>query len=396
MVSQQMLALGKQSSKIRAISEYGTKRKQEIGADKVFDFSLGNPSIPAPEAVRETMIRLLQDTDSAKLHGYTSSAGDPAVRNTIAAYVRQTHSSPAEGSLIYMTCGAAAGLAIALHALLNPGEEVVVPAPFFPEYRVFVEKAGGTLVPVNCPQPAFQLDLAAIKAAITPNTKVILLNSPNNPTGAVYSRESLTELAKILKEKEAEYKTEIYLLADEPYRELCYGNTPVTWLPALYSRTLVCYSYSKSLSLPGERIGYLLVNPDCPNAPDVFAAVCGAGRSLGYVCAPSLWQALVANIQGITSDIDQYRANRDLLTQALVDMGYTVTPPDGAFYLFVRSLEPDAEAFCERAKKHELLLVPSDSFGVPGFARIAYCVSRDTIINSLPAFRALMEEYQHA
>jgi len=396
MVSQQMLALGKQSSKIRAISEYGTKRKQEIGADNVFDFSLGNPSIPAPEAVRETMIRLLQETDSTKLHGYTSSAGDPAVRNTIAAHLRQTHNSPAEGSLIYMTCGAAAGLAIALHALLNPGEEVVVPAPFFPEYRGLPERAAETLVPMSCPQPAFQLDLAAIKAAITPNTKIVLLNSPNNPTGAVYSRESLTALAKILKEKEAEYQTEIYLLADEPYRELCYSNTPVTWLPKLYDRTLVCYSYSKSLSLPGERIGYLLVNPDCPNAPDVFAAVCGAGRSLGYVCAPSLWQALVANIQGITCDIDQYRENRDLLTQALVEMGYTVTPPDGAFYLFVKSPEPDAEAFCERAKKYELLLVPSDSFGVPGFARIAYCVSRDTITNSLPAFRALMEEYQHA
>ncbi|MBR2615603.1 MAG: pyridoxal phosphate-dependent aminotransferase [Clostridia bacterium] len=394
MISRQMLRLGQQRSVIRAISEYGAKRKAEIGAENVYDFSLGNPSIPAPDRIRETILELCDSVDPCLLHGYTSSAGDPAVRSAIAEYLEKTHGTPARGDLIYMTCGAAAGLTISLHALLLPGEEVVVPAPFFPEYRVFTEKAGGVLVPVMCHQPSFQLNLEAMEAAITEKTKVVLLNSPNNPTGAVYTRESLEALGAILRKKEKEFGTEIFLLADEPYRELYYGDKSVPWLPALYERTLVCYSYSKSLSLPGERIGYLFVSPDCPDAGEVFAAVCGAGRSLGFVCAPSMWQKLVAKNQGVTSDVEEYRRNRDLLANALTRMGYEVTPPEGAFYLFVRSPEEDANAFCERGKKHELLMVPADSFGAPGFVRLAYCVSRATIENSLGAFEALMKEYQ--
>lgn len=394
MISQEMLRLGRQSSVIRAISEYGRVRKNEIGAENVYDFSLGNPSIPAPPAVEEAILELVRETSPCLLHGYTSSAGDLQVRETIAAYIRNTHGAAAEAGLIYMTCGAAASLTCSLHALCNPGDEVVVPSPFFPEYRVFVEKTGAKLVEAPCLRPSFALDLEEMAKRITEKTKVVMLNSPNNPTGAVYSEESLKGLAVLLKEKEKEFGTEIYLLADEPYRELYYGKGNLPWLPSLYDRTVVAYSYSKSLSLPGERIGYILVSPTMPDADAIFAAVCGAGRSLGFVCAPSLWQRVIAKCVGQTSDVEEYRKNRDALYGALTEMGYVVTPPDGAFYLFVQALEEDAAAFCEKAKKYELLLVPGDSFGAKGFVRIAYCVSFDTIERSLPAFRSLMEEYK--
>ncbi len=394
MISQKMLQLGKQASVIRSISEYGAKRKKEIGAENVYDFSLGNPSIPAPDAIGEAISELVREMDPCQLHGYTSSAGDMGVRTAIADSIRARFDFDADPAMIYMTCGAAASLTCSLHALLNAGEEVVVPAPFFPEYRVFVEKAGGTLVPVLCHQPSFQLNLEELEKAITPNTKVVMLNSPNNPTGAVYSEESLKALAEMLKRKEAELGTEIYLLCDEPYRELYYGKGTLPWLPNLYDRTVVAYSYSKSLSLPGERIGYILVSPKMANAGDVFAAVCGAGRSLGFVCAPSLWQRVIAKCLGETANVEEYRENCRILSEALTQQGYTVTPPEGAFYLFVKSPEEDANVFCEKAKKYELLLVPSDSFGVKGFVRIAYCVSRKTIVDSIPAFRRLMEEYK--
>lgn len=394
MISQKMLQLGKQASVIRTISEYGAKRKKEIGAENVYDFSLGNPSIPAPDAIGKAITELVAEMDPCQLHGYTSSAGDMGVRSAIAESVKERFGFEADPAMIYMTCGAAASLTCSLHALLNAGDEVVVPAPFFPEYRVFVEKAGGVLNPVLCHQPSFQLNLEAMEAAITAKTKVVMLNSPNNPTGAVYSPESLVALAEILRKKEKEFGTEIYLLCDEPYRELYYGKGSLPWLPNLYARTVVAYSYSKSLSLPGERIGYILVSPAMENAGDVFAAVCGAGRSLGFVCAPSLWQRVIAKCLGETANVEEYRENCRILSEALTEQGYTVTPPEGAFYLFVKSPEEDANAFCEKAKKYELLLVPSDSFGVKGFVRIAYCVSRKTITDSIPAFRALMEEYK--
>ena len=394
MISQKMLQLGKQASVIRSISEYGAKRKKEIGAENVYDFSLGNPSIPAPDAIGKAIAELVAEMDPCALHGYTSSAGDMGVRTAIADSVKERFGFEADPAMIYMTCGAAASLTCSLHALLNPGDEVVVPAPFFPEYRVFAEKAGGVLVPVLCHQPSFQLDLEAMEAAINEKTKVVMLNSPNNPTGAVYSEDSLKALAAMLKKKEAELGTEIYLLCDEPYRELYYGKGTLPWLPDLYDRTVVAYSYSKSLSLPGERIGYILVSPRMDNAGDVFAAVCGAGRSLGFVCAPSLWQRVIAKCLGETANVEEYRENCRILSEALVEQGYTVTPPEGAFYLFVKSPEEDANLFCEKAKKYELLLVPSDSFGVKGFVRIAYCVSRKTITDSIPAFRRLMEEYK--
>jgi len=394
MISQEMLRLGQQSSVIRAISEYGAKRKQEIGAENVFDFSLGNPSIPAPDAIEKTILDLCGSVPASILHGYTSSAGDWNTRQAIASSICERFQFPAQAQLIYMTCGAAASLTVALHALLNAGDEVVVPTPFFPEYRVFIEKAGGTLVEAPCEMPSFQLSLSRLEEAITEKTKALLINSPNNPSGAVYSEKSLQKLCEMLRRKEAEFGTHIYLICDEPYRELYYGEGQVPWIPSLYERTLVAYSYSKSLSLPGERIGYLLVSHAMPESSEVFAAVCGAGRSLGFVCAPSLWQRVVAQNQGLTSDVEAYRKNRDLLLASLSRMGYVITPPEGAFYLFVKALEEDAAAFCERAKKYELLLVPSDSFGVKGFVRIAYCVSGETIERSLPAFEKLWEEYQ--
>lgn len=394
MISQEMLRLGQQSSVIRAISEYGAKRKKEIGAENVFDFSLGNPSIPAPAQISDSIVELVRERSACQLHGYTSSAGDFAVREAIAENIKTRFFAEADPSLIYMTCGAAAGLTVALHALCNPEDEVLVPAPFFPEYRVFVEKTGARLVPVPSLQPSFALDLDGIAAAITPRTKALIVNTPNNPTGAVYSKKSLEALAALLREKSEAMGTEIYLISDEPYRELYYKEGNLPWLPDLYERTLVVYSYSKSLSLPGERIGYLAVSPAMPEAREVFAAVCGAGRSLGFVCAPSLWQHLVGNNQGVTADVEEYRRNRDRLVSFLREVGYTVTPPDGAFYLFVKSPEEDASAFAERAKAHEILVVPSDSFGVTGFVRVAYCVSYQTIEGSLDGWKALWEEYQ--
>jgi len=394
MISQKMLQLGQQSSVIRAISEYGAKRKREIGAENVYDFSLGNPSIPAPQAISDAIRELVDQTDPCLLHGYTSSAGDMGVRRTIADSVKARFGVPAVPELIYMTCGAAASLTVTFHAILNPGDEVVVPAPFFPEYRVFIEKAGGVLVPAPCHQPSFQLNLEEMERAIGPKTKAILINSPNNPTGAVYTEESLKALSLLLQKKEKELGTQIFLVADEPYRELYYGTDSVPYLPTIYPRSIVAYSYSKSLSLPGERIGYILIPPCLPDAALVFAAVCGAGRSLGFVCAPSLWQRVIERCLNEPANVAEYRKNCQTLSDALTRMGYVVTPPDGAFYLFVQSPEPDANAFCERAKKYELLLVPSDSFGVKGFVRIAYCVSHEVIVRSLPAFEKLMEEYK--
>ena len=393
MISKKMEELGKHSSVIRELFEYGNKRRAEIGKENVYDFSLGNPSIPSPQAVKDTMLKLLNEKDPVSLHGYTSAPGDYGVRSTIASSIRDNYGIDARPERIYMTCGAAASLTVSLHALCNPGDEVIALAPFFPEYRVFVEKAGAALVMVPCREPDFQIDFAALEPAVTAKTKAVIINSPNNPTGAVYSEETIRTLADLLNRKQKEFGTEIYLLTDEPYRELAFGGIEVPYVPCYYDNTLVCYSYSKSLSLPGERIGYIFVAPGVKDGGDVFAAVCGAGRALGFVCAPSMLQYTVGACNGMTSDVAAYERNRDILYGALTEIGYTITPPDGAFYLFVKALEPDAGAFSERAKKHELLLVPSDSFGYPGYVRIAYCVTEQMIRDSIPAFRALYEEY---
>lgn len=389
MISQRNLALGRKRSVIRELFEYGLRRKAEIGADKVFDFSLGNPSVPAPDKVGDITKNLLETVDAVSLHGYTSAPGDMAVRQAVADDLNSRFGADAAASNIYMTCGAAASLTVTLSALMCEGDEVIVLAPYFPEYRVFIETAGGKVVEVPCKEGSFQIDVQAVAAAITPRTKAIIINSPCNPTGAVFSRESLVELAEVLRGAEQA----IYIIADEPYRELTYG-VEVPFIPSVYDNTVVCYSFSKSLSLPGERIGYIYVPSAADESAELFDAVCGAGRALGYVCAPSLMQRVVAQCLSDTADVSVYERNRSLLYDSLSEMGYTAVRPDGAFYLFVKALEEDATAFCEKAKEHELLLVPSDDFGCKGWVRIAYCVQTEQIEAALPAFKALYEQYK--
>lgn len=392
MINKKMEQLGKVRSVIRELFEYGKQRKAEIGEDKVFDFSLGNPSVPAPDCVNETIKELLDTQSPLALHGYTSAQGDASVRKAIADYLNITHGSAFSANNIYMTVGAAASLTICLNALCVEGDEVIAFAPFFPEYRVFTEGAGAFFKPLP-PTEDFQIDPVALKAAINKNTKAVILNSPNNPSGVVITEEGIKALSAVLAEKSAEYGHPIYLITDEPYRELVYGDVFVPFLTNYYKNTLVCYSFSKSLSIPGERIGYIAVNPEAQGAEDLYAAVCGAGRALGYVCAPSIFQQVAARCLGKTADVSVYKHNRDLIYNALCSYGYTCVKPDGAFYLFVKAMEEDASAFCEKAKAKELLLVPADSFGCPGYVRISYCVSTKQIENSLPAFKALAEEY---
>lgn len=392
-MNEKMITLGKKRSVIRELFEYGKKRKALIGAENVFDFSIGNPSVPTPQAVTDAMKRLISETEPVALHGYTSAQGDFKVRRKIAESIKRRFDVDADPELIYLTCGAAASLTVTLKALINSGEEVIVPSPFFPEYKVFTENAGGRLISVPLRRPDFQLDIDAIKGAITDKTRAIIINSPNNPTGAIFSEERIKQLAAVLEDKQKEYKNDIYIISDEPYRELTYG-ADVPYIPKYYGNTVICYSYSKSLSLPGERIGYIFIPSTANNSGEMYAAVCGAGRSLGFVCAPSLLQYTVGECTETTPNLEVYRKNRDLLYGSLTDYGYEAVPPDGAFYLFVKSPEPDAAAFCERAKKYELLLVPSDDFGCKGYVRISYCVSTEQIKKSLPAFKALIEEYK--
>ncbi len=390
-----MASLGKVRSVIRDIFEYGNERRRAIGADAVFDFSLGNPSVPAPERVNDSVKELIDSMNSVALHGYTSAVGDDGVRQSIADDLNKRYGAGITKNDIYMTCGAAASLTISLGAVVNDGDEVVAIAPFFPEYRVFAEASGASLVVVPADTKSFQVDLEAFAAAIGKKTKAVIINSPNNPTGVVIKPDMMKKMCDILRAKEEEYGNTIYLIADEPYRELVYDDsTVVPFVPSFYDDTIVCYSFSKSLSLPGERIGYICVPSKVKDSRDVYAAVCGAGRALGYVCAPSTMQRVVAKCLGLTSDLAVYKKNRDLLFGALTSYGYECVYPDGAFYLFVKAPEADAKAFCERAKKYELLLVPSDSFGCPGYVRIAYCVSTEMIERSLPAFEKLIKEYK--
>lgn len=392
MVDAYLQKLGEERSAIRELFEYGNRRKAEIGAEKVFDFSLGNPSVPAPRFVREEIERLLNTLPAEELHGYTSAPGLFSVREEVARSVRENYGVPMTPDLVYMTCGAAASLAILFKAILAPGEEIAVLAPFFPEYRVFIEAAGGKCAPIPTKED-FHLDMEALERGIGRNTRAIVVNSPNNPTGVVYGEEELMSLAALLKRKSEEHGEPVLLVADEPYRALVYGKA-VPYLPALYPETAVCYSFSKALSLAGERIGYIAISPKCEAPARLFAAVCGAGRALGYVCAPSLFQRVVTAGLDRSTDIGEYRTNRDILYGALTRFGYACVPPDGAFYLFVKAPGGDAKAFCERAKRYELLLVPSESFGIPGYVRISYCVARTTIENSLPAFEKLIGEYR--
>ena len=392
-MNQRMYALGSRRSVIREIFEFGKQRAQEVGKENVFDFSLGNPSVNPPRIVADTLAELVREEDQTALHGYTSAQGDLSVRRAIADYIRTAHGAEADPDFIYMTCGAAASLTITLSALCNEGDEVITFAPYFTEYKVFTETAGASLVALDSDPDTFQIDFDLLEKAVCEKTAAVLINSPNNPSGVVYGEETVKRLAKLLEEKSVQFGRTIYLIADEPYRELVYGGVKVPYLTNYYPHTIVCYSYSKSLSLPGERIGYIFVNPAAKDAKALYLAVCGAGRALGYVCAPSLFQKLIARCQGVTSDVSVYERNRDTLAGALRSYGFRCVQPDGAFYLFVKSPEPDAYAFCERAKKYNLLLVPGDDFGCKGYVRIAYCVSHEMIERSLPAFEKLAKEY---
>ncbi len=388
-----MRELGARRSVIRELFEYGRMRKAEVGAENVYDFSLGNPSVPAPDEVNENLVKLIENESSILLHGYTSAQGDAGVRSAIADYINKTHGENANADCLYMTVGAAAALTISLTALTTPGAEVIVPAPYFPEYKVFIERCGAKIVEVACDKD-FQLDTKAIEAAVTEKTAAVIINSPNNPTGAVFTEENITALADVLKRKQSQFGTTIYLIADEPYRELVYDGVKVPYLTKYYDNTIVCYSYSKSLSLPGERIGYVLVSPRCSDFVSVYQAVCGAGRALGFVCAPSLLQKLLPYCLGKVSDVATYDRNRKLLIKSFTEYGLETVRPDGAFYLFIKSPSGDAGEFCERAKKLDILIVPSDDFGAPGYARLAYCVTTEEIERALPAFKKLAESYK--
>ena len=394
MINQKMQDLGAKRSSIRELFEYGKMRRAEVGAERVFDFSLGNPSVPAPKEVSEEMKRLLESMDSVMLHGYTSAEGDATVREKIADYINRTYGEEIAPECIYMTVGAAAALTISLHALVTDGEEVIAISPYFPEYKVFVEKSGAKFVSVAA-RDDFSLDIDAIREAINEKTAAIIINSPNNPTGAIYSEESIKELASMLREMNERLGKTVYLISDEPYRELVYDGANVPFVTRHYDESVICYSFSKSLSIPGERIGYILISPRIDNFKGVREAICGAGRALGFVCAPSMLQRLVAGCLGKTADISIYDKNRKLLLSALSEYGYTVIKPEGAFYLFIKSPSGDGREFSERAKALDILIVPSEDFGVAGYARLSYCVNTEMIERALPQFKKLIEGYKN-
>lgn len=391
MINERMLMLGKQPNPIRALYAYGLQRRKEIGAENVYDLSIGNPSIPAPPAVRQCIERLLEEP-AEELHGYTMSPGLMGTRQAVADNLRKRFGIPATAANVYMTAGATSALYISVAAITNPGDEVIVNAPYFPEYKVMIESAECTCVEVPMRESDFQLDIEALREAITERTAAVVVNSPNNPVGCVYTEQNIEDLAALLREKAIEVGHPIYLISDEPYREITYGvNVPFT--ANYYDDTIVCYSWAKSLSLPGERIGYVYVSDRMENAAEVSAAVAGAGRALGYICAPALFQRVIEQCIDSPTDVDAYARNREILTSGLDELGYIYIQPDGAFYLWVKALEDDAQAFSEHAKRFDLLVVPSDCFGAKGWVRAGYCVSSETIRGSLAAWKALKEDY---
>ena len=393
MIAEKMKPYVKNNSAIRMMFEEGNRLRAIYGANKVYDFSLGNPSVPAPECVKEAIIDLVNEVEPTVLHGYMSNAGFEDVRQTIAESLNHRFGTKFAAKNLIMTVGAASGLNVIFKTILNPEEEVIVFAPYFLEYGAYVRNFDGKLVEISPDTTTFQPNLEEFEQKITAKTRAVIVNTPHNPTGVVYSEETIKKLAAILEKKQKEFGSVIYLISDEPYRELAYDGVEVPYLTKYYKNTLVCYSYSKSLSLPGERIGYVLVPDEVDDARTIYAAVCGAGRALGFVCAPSLIQHVIAKCAGQVSDLSVYKKNRDLLYDSLTSYGFTCVHPDGAFYLFMKTPEPDAYAFCEKAKKHELLLVPGDDFGAPGFVRIAYCVTTAQIERALPAFKELAGEY---
>ena len=392
MYNETAYALGANRSCIRDLFEYGRQRAAVVGEANVFDYSLGNPSIPAPKAVDDAIRAVLSDTDTLLVHGYTSAVGDLAARQAIADDLNARYRAGVRPEDLFIGCGAAPELTAVFRALTMPGAEILAIAPYFPEYKPFVESAGAAFRVVPPDVPGFQIRLEAVEAALTPGTAALIINSPNNPAGTVYTRQTLEALAALLRRKAEEFGHPIYIVSDEPYRELVYDGTEVPFLPLIYPDTIVCYSYSKSLSLPGERIGYVYVPQNCADSRALYAAIAGAARSMGHVCAPSLWQKVIARCASLRPDLQSYDRNRRALYEGLAALGYEMAKPDGAFYLFVKAPGGDAVRFSELAKAKDLLLVPGDGFGCPGYFRICYCVSYDKIVRSLPVFRKLIEE----
>ena len=394
MVSEQMYELGTKKSTIRTIFEYGQKRAAEVGAENVFDFSLGNPSVPTPDFIRDAAVDILTHSDPMEVHGYTIAPGKPQVREILAADLKKRFGMEITGKNLFLTAGAAASVTIAFKALVEPGDEFVTIAPFFPEYRVFVEACGGKLVVVPAKTDDFQIDFTALESAITSHTKAVIINSPNNPSGAVYSETTIRQLAELLHAKEQTYGHPIFIIADEPYREIVYDGLTVPCIPLCYDNTIVCYSYSKSFSLPGERIGYIVVPDTVADFARVYGAMAGAARVLTHVNAPSLWQLVIARCAGKSADLSTYAHNASLLYNGLTAAGFECMRPQGAFYLFPKALEEDDAAFCARAREFDLLLVPGADFGCPGYFRAAYCVRTAMIERALPQFQKLVKVYK--
>lgn len=391
MFNQTAYSLGANRSCIRDLFEYGRARAAVVGEENIFDYSLGNPSIPSPAAVDEAVRQILQDTPTLQVHGYTSAVGDAATRQAIADDLNRRYDAGCRGENFFLGCGAAPELVAVFTALAVPEGELLAIAPYFPEYKPFAQAAGLNFRVVPPDVPEFQIKLDAVEAMLTPHTQAVLINTPNNPSGVVYTQKTLEALGALLTQKSREYGHPIYLISDEPYRELAYG-VEVPFVPLIYPNTVVCYSYSKSLSLPGERIGYIYVPDSAADSRALYAAVAGAARSAGHVCAPSLWQKVIARCAGLRPDLQAYDRNRRALYEGLTAMGYEMAKPDGAFYLFIKAPGGDANAFSEKAKERDLLLVPGDGFGCPGYFRICYCVSYDMIQRSLPVFRALINK----
>ena len=390
MINEKAYALGANRSCIRDLFEYGRARAAIVGAENVYDYSLGNPSISSPSYVNQAVREVLEEMDSLAVHGYTTAIGDLATRKAIADDLNRRYGAGVRPEDLFIGCGAAPELCAVFSALAVPGAEILAVAPYFPEYKPFVESAGCVFKVVPPDVPNFQIDLAAVETMLTPRTQAIIINSPNNPSGVVYTEETLCKLGALLTKKGAEFGHPIYIVADEPYRELTYGCT-APFIPNIYPNTVICYSYSKSLSLPGERIGYIYVPQQAADASALYAAIAGAARSMGHVCAPSLWQKVIAKCTHLRPDLAAYDRNRRALYEGLTAMGYEMAKPDGAFYLFIKAPGGDANAFSEKAKQKDLLVVPGDGFGCPGYFRICYCVSYDMIQKSLPVFRQLIE-----
>ena len=394
MVNQKMYELGTKKSTIRTIFEFGRKRAAEVGEENVYDFSLGNPNVPTPDFIKEAAVDILTHMEPSAIHGYTVAPGNPQVRKALADSINSRFGMAVTEKNLFMTAGAAASITICFKALFQPEDEYITFAPFFPEYRAFVESVGGKLVVVPAQPEDWQIDFAAFEKLVTNHTKAVIVNSPNNPSGAVYSAETIKKLAEILQAKEKEYNHPIFIIADEPYREIAFDGYTVPYIPKYYANTLVCYSYSKSFSLPGERIGYIVVPDSVENFEKVYGAIAGAARVLTHVNAPSLWQLVVGRCADKPSDISTYVKNGQLLYQGLIDAGFECVKPQGAFYLFPKCLEEDDYAFCKRAQKYDLLLVPGTDFGCPGYFRAAYCIKTETIAKSLPLFKKLAAEYK--